>query len=328
MKIKIFKIVSICLVVFTMLGLLAGCGASKSEMDVDYGGAMNGITGDFMEDSYESNDVVSKEEVSTESSGSGNESVSTNRKIIERIYFSVQTKEFDTLMSKLEDEIKTLGGYIENSSVSGNSYEENGNRRANIVVRVPSKKSADLTAFVSENSTVTNKEVNTEDVTLSYVDMQSRVKALTTEKETLERLLAGATSMADVIAIQDRLTDVIYEIESYESKLRTYDNLIEYTTVTIRISEVERVQVVEEQTMWQEIASDFKENMEDIGHGCKRLFIAIVGGFPYIVINGAIIFLAIIIIKRYIKKSKKKEIKPLPSNTNTTPIENKEDKKQ
>lgn len=327
MKTKIFKIVSICLVVFTMLGLLAGCGASKSEMDVDYGGAMNGITGDFMEDSYESNDVVSKEEVSTESSGSGNESVSTNRKIIERIYFSVQTKEFDTLMSKLEDEIKTLGGYIENSSVSGNSYEEKGNRRANFVVRVPSKKSADLTAFVSENSTVTNKEVNTEDVTLSYVDMQSRVKALTTEKETLERLLAGATSMADVIAIQDRLTDVIYEIESYESKLRTYDNLIEYTTVTIRISEVERVQVVEEQTMWQEIASDFKENMEDIGHGCKRLFIAIVGGFPYIVINGAIIFLAIIIIKRYIKKSKKKEIKPLPSNTNTTPIEKKEEKK-
>ena len=327
MKTKIFKIVSICLVVFTMLGLLAGCGASKSEMDVDYGGAMNGITGDFMEDSYESNDVVSKEEVSTESSGSDNESVSTNRKIIERIYFSVQTKEFDTLMSKLEDEIKTLGGYIENSSVSGNSYEEKGNRRANLVVRVPSKKSADLTAFVSENSTVTNKEVNTEDVTLSYVDMQSRVKALTTEKETLERLLAGATSMADVIAIQDRLTDVIYEIESYESKLRTYDNLIEYTTVTIRISEVERVQVVEEQTMWQEIASDFKENMEDIGHGCKRLFIAIVGGFPYIVINGAIIFIAIVIIKRYIKKSKKKEIKPLPYNTNTTPIEKKEDKK-
>ena len=327
MKTKIFKIVSICLVVFTILGLLSGCSASKSEMDVDYGGAMNGIAGDFMEDSYESNDAVSKEEISTESSGSGNESVSTNRKIIERIYFSVQTKEFDTLMSKLEDEIKTLGGYIENSSVSGNSYEEKGNRRANLVVRVPSKKSADLTAFVSENSTVTNKEVNTEDVTLSYVDMQSRVKALTTEKETLERLLAGATSMADVIAIQDRLTDVIYEIESYESKLRTYDNLIEYTTVTIRISEVERVQVVEEQTMWQEIASDFKENMEDIGHGCKRLFIAIVGGFPYIVINGAIIFLAIIIIKRYIKKSKKKEIKPLPSNANTTPIEKKEEKK-
>ena len=83
-------------------------------------------------------------------------------------------------MSKLEDEIKTLGGYIENSSVLGNSYEEKDNRRANLVVRVPSKKSADLTKFVSDNSTVTNKEVNTEDVTLSYVYMQSRVKALTT----------------------------------------------------------------------------------------------------------------------------------------------------
>lgn len=327
MKIKIFKIVSICLVVFTMLGLLAGCGASKSEIDANYGGAMNGITGDFMEDSYESNDVVVKEEVSTESSNSNNESVSTNRKIIERIHFSVQTKEFDTLMNKLEGEIKTLGGYIESSSVSGNSYEEKGNRYASLTVRVPSKKSADLTAFVSENSTVTNKEVSTEDVTLSYVDMQSRVKALTTEKETLERLLAGATSMADVIAIQDRLTDVIYEIESYESKLRTYDNLIEYTTVTIRISEVERVQIVEEQTIWQEIKTNLKENFEDVAHGLERFFVGLISGIPYFILLGIIAVPTFFIIKKIVKKSKNKEIKPLPSNTNPTSIEKKEDKK-
>ena len=34
---------------------------------------------------------------------------------------------------------------------------------------------------------------------------------------------------------------MIYEIESYESQLRTHDNLIDYTTVTIYISEVERL---------------------------------------------------------------------------------------
>ena len=48
-----------------------------------------------------------------------------------------------------------------------------------------------------------------------------------------------ATNLSDVLQIQNRLTDVIYQIESYESRLRTYDNLIDFTTIDLTIREVE-----------------------------------------------------------------------------------------
>ena len=277
---------------------LVGCGGSQAtDMESMNGGAISESfdgSGDLLD--YESPE---KGENSAESS-----SVTTNRKIIERISLRVETKEFDSLLSKLEEELTKVGGYIESSSISGNSYRYEGNRYASLTVRVPSDKSVGFTTFLSENSTVTNKEVNTEDVTLSYVDMESRVSAFETEKSALEGLLAKAETVEDIIIIQERLTDVIYEIESYQSKLRTYDNLIEYTTISVHINEVERVTVVEEQSIWQEIATNLKENFEDVGHDLVRAFVFVISNLPYFMVWAVIIIIVIFVAKKFLKKPK------------------------
>ena len=232
--------------------------------------------------------------------------VKENRKIIEKIYLNAQTKEFDALMEKLNDEIQKVGGYIEASSVSGDNFEYDDERYAELTVRVPAKQSDKFTEFVSKNSTITNKEISTEDVTLTYVDIESRISALETEKNTLERLMAKAASMQDVIAIQERLTEVIYEIESYQSQLRTYDNLIEYTTITIRIREVERVEVVGKQNIWQEIGTNLKEGFENVWKFCERLFVFAVSSIPYVLVVAVYAAIVVAIVALCIKRSKKK----------------------
>ena len=126
--------------------------------------------------------------------------------------------------------------------------------------------------------------------------------ALETEKASLEKLLAAAETLEDIIKIQDRLTDVIYEIESYQSQLRTYDNLIDFTTITIYISEVEKVSVVEEQTVWQEIGTKLSNNFSDIGDGAVAIFVFLVSNIPYLVILGVVAGVAIMIGKK-IKKN-------------------------
>lgn len=288
---KLSVLISLLLITTCML---VGCGGSQAtDMESMNGGAIS--------DSYEEKGDLLDYETSHKGETS---SVTTNRKIIERINLHVETKEFDSLLNKLEEELAKVGGYIENSSVSGNSYRYEGNRYANLTVRVPSDQSTGFTTFVSENSTVTNKEVNTEDVTLSYVDMESRVSALETEKSALEALLAKAETVEDIITIQNRLTDVIYEIESYQSKLRTYDNLIEYTTISIHINEVERVTVVEEQSIWQEIITNLKENFEDVGHGLVRAFVFVVSNIPYFMVWAVIVIIVIFAARKIVKKPK------------------------
>ena len=285
--------------IIVLMLLLVGCSGKSSDMAVmdsmDAGSSNMKYDGDPME---EAGEVI---EYDTAANGT-EASVSTNRKIIEKVYMDVETKEFDSLLDKIYGEVEEAGGYIERSSVSGNSYGYEGNRYANLTVRVPSEKSDGFTEFVSSNSTVTNKEITTDDVTLSYVDMESRVSALETEKEALEKLLADAEVLEDIIKIQDRLTDVIYEIESYKSQLRTYDNLIDYTTISIYVREVERVTIVEEQTVWEEIKTNLGDNMGDIGKGCVEVFVFVISNIPYLLIMGVVAIIVIKIVKRIKKK--------------------------
>ena len=75
---------------------------------------------------------------------------------------------------------------------------------------------------------------------MNYVDTETHLAALRTEQESLMRILADAETVEDLIAVQSRLSEVRYEIESYESVLRTYDDQIAMSTVTLRVQEVER----------------------------------------------------------------------------------------
>ena len=229
-------------------------------------------------------------------------------------------------MKKLEDNAIELGGYIESSDVSGNTYDDDSPRYASYVFRIPSDKVDEFTTTVSDNSTVTNKTVNTEDVTLQYVDIESRVNALESEKKALEDLLKNAQSTADIIEIRDMLTDVIYEIESNKSQLRTFDSLIDFTSITVDIHETEHPQVVEKQTVWQEISTNLSDNFRGVWEFVVDSFVFIVSSIPFLLLFGvylAVIFIIVKIVKRKSKKAKEKKAKII---SETTQLENESSK--
>lgn len=307
---KYAKFWSMFLVIMITAVISVGCGSgSKSD-------SASSATDEMY--SSETADGIFNEVYDSETSASSTETedVTENRKIIERLTFSLQTKEFDTLIQNIETKVKEAGGYIETSSVDGKELEYENNRYAELVIRIPSEKSDEFSTYIAENSTVINKEVNTEDVTLSYVDMESRVSALNTEKASLENLLANAQTISDIITIQDRLTEVIYEMESYESQLRTYDNLIDYTTITIYVDEVERTQIVEEQTIWEEIGTNLVNNVELIGDFFVELFVVVASGLPFLIIIAIVVIVIIVIVKKSTKKTQKKAVQTSQSPLN------------
>lgn len=306
------KITAILMVILLALSVTA-CSASDKAASESLNSADN--YGGYTEDYLETGDSLSE-------SSQESESVKNNRKIIETITYSVQTKTFDDLVKKLEDNAIELGGYIESSDVSGNTYDDNSPRYASYVFRIPSDKVDEFTITVSDNSTVTNKTVNTDDVTLQYVDIESRLNALESEKKALEDLLKNAESTADIIEIRDMLTEVIYEIESNKSQLRTYDSLIDFTSVTVDISETEHPEIVEKQTVWQEIASNLSENFRGVWEFLVNSFVFIVSSIPFLLLFGAyilVIFIIVKIVKRKSKKAKEKKAKQM--SVETTPAE-------
>ncbi|MCR5597802.1 MAG: DUF4349 domain-containing protein [Lachnospiraceae bacterium] len=246
---------------------------------------------------------------------------STNRKLIRTVSLNVETQEFEALRNDIESRIKALGGYVEDGYVyNGNIYSEGSLREATMTVRIPSDKLEEFLNMVAENSNVVTQNESVRDVTLDYVDMDSRKSALKAEEKRLLEMLESADTVEDMIYIEDRLANIRYETESIESQLRTYDNLVDYSTVNLTISEVIKLtEVVEEPTVEptvaERISKGFSESLEDVEDELTDCFVGFIISLPYlavvfvpiIVVIVVIVVIVLIIVKVATKSSKKKK---------------------
>ena len=124
-------------------------------------------------------------------------------------------------------------------------------------------------------------------------------------------LLAEAESVDQIIMLQNRLTEVRYQIESMESRLRTYDNQVDYSTVYLYVKEVERVTpvITKEETTGDKIKSGLSENMYAIGAWFKNFFIGFVIFLPYLALIAVIVIITLLAVFIPLRISKKKREK-------------------
>ena len=305
------------------VSLLTGCGGS-SKNAYDSAAPEMGYTEEAApeEDFYK----VSDEMADTGSTAAGINTSSevggtaqVNRKLIRTFDLQIQTKEFDDVMSGIQAKVQELGGYIEQSSTdSGSSYYSNYNRYSNMTVRIPSSKLDGFIQNVKDTANVTYISESTDDITLKYVDVESRKIALETERDRLLELLEKAETVEDIITIEGRLSEVRYQLESYASTLRTYDNQVDYSTVHINISEVARETRVEPKGFWEEVKEEFGDSLYDMGRSARNFAIWFLGSLPYLILWAVVIAAAVVVIRLIRKKRKfKKILKEQPADFGT-----------
>lgn len=270
-----------------VLCLLTGCGAKNADFNSQ-------TASDEMKYDEEL-------EMEMDNGGEGIDLVGNvaGRKIIKNADLTVETRDFDGFSATLNKIIAELGGYVQSSSQGTN--RRSNLRYADMTLRIPAEKLDEFITRTEGAATVTYRNIYTNDVTLSYVDTESHLKALRTEQETLLSLLEKAESVEDLITIQSRLSEVRYEIESYESRLRTYDDQIDFSTVYLNLKEVERESQVAKETAGEEISRRLSENWQDLGESLRRFGIDFVSSLPYIlivVVPVGIIVLVIVLIAR------------------------------
>ena len=230
---------------------------------------------------------------------------------------TIETTEFDATIASLRNKINAVGGYIENEyTYNGSLYNSSKQSKyATITVRVPD---TELDSFVNDASgigNVTQKTTSSTDVTLSYVDTESKKEMYKAEQESLLALLEKAETIEDITYLTQRLTEVRYNIESMESSLRVYDDLVDYATVNFNINEVKVLTptVVEEKTPMQELKEGFVKSVKDVIVDARDFFINLIIKLPYIIrtlfclaIPCLIIFIIVMIIIKANKKKKQK----------------------
>ena len=206
-----------------------------------------------------------------------------NRKIIRNADATVETLAFDAFIEQLSASVASFGGYVESSSVGGRGYRSDRQLRyARYTIRIPADRLDAFLNAVSELGNVTSINTSLRDVTTNYVDNEKHLEALRTEQTALMEILAKATTVEDTITVQDRLTYVSYQIESYESILRSYDDQIALSSVTLSVNEVERETPVVEETFGQKVSRRFRESLEDLVDGFIDFASWLLGNAPVI----------------------------------------------
>ncbi len=238
-----------------------------------------------------------------------------DRKIIRTVTMSCESKAFDDAVQVIMTALSIHGGYVEKSSSSGTArsvapeIHTQSARYASYTLRVPAEK---LDAFLSnlsldEGIRVLRQEMSSDEITGAYYDAKTRMETLAAEKDSLTVMLSGFTDYSDISAmlqVQERLYNVIEEMEVLQTKLNLYDGQVAMSTVYLDLREVLEYTAVEEPTFGDRVGKAFTESWTDFWEGCQDFAVWFVEAFPTLLVIAVIAVVVIILIKRRIRKKR------------------------
>lgn len=295
--------------------LLGGCGSGSSTgtASTTYNSSAESYTMNQAYDSVKMKDSSSLIDGDTVvENGSGdfeqpvNDKSGQQRKLIKNVSIEMESTDFEKTLSEINSNIENVNGYIEYLNVSGRSFNSNESRYSKMMIRVPQDKLEEFLNAAETAGNIRNRTENISDITLQYADTEDHIKALETEQTRLLELMEHADSVESIIALETRLSEVRYQLGSYKSQIKVYDNQVEYSTVDIRVSEVAIYTAKDRAGAGERIAAGFKQSCEFIKVFTIDLFVFLASYSPIIALVAAIIFviIRIIIITERRKKDK------------------------
>lgn len=157
-------------------------------------------------------------------------------KLIYTADIRVETMDFDQTMKDLTAMVEKYEGYFESSYTENGSYWSNENYiYGSFTVRIPSDKYQEFVSSVSDGMHVTQLSQDVQDIGQAYYEAESHLETLRNKHERLEVLLKQASSLSDIIELENALSQTEYEIEMYSNDLERYDSLLDYSTVNVTV---------------------------------------------------------------------------------------------
>ena len=161
-----------------------------------------------------------------------NNSAATGKQVISQASVSLNVSNVSTALNQVETMAQNLGGSVDNMNSSGAQNQE----QANVTIRVPANQFLTALNQLQGMGTVENQNINSQDVTQQYIDLQAQLTSAQMEEQSLQAILAKATTVSDEIAIQDQLTQVIAQVENLQGQINYMQNQVAMSTITVNLN--------------------------------------------------------------------------------------------
>ena len=243
-------------------------------------------------------------------------------KIIYSVFASIETLDFDETIENVHTMLLVYGAFIEHSSVSGINYASrfhgwNDFRSASFTIRVPVQNLNAMTGQLRILGNVVHESSSADNITSQFFDTQSRLNSLLIQEERLLNMLSQADDVPDLIAIEERLADVRYQIEWFTTMLNNWQRQVDYSTMTLSIWEVEQYteQPQFNPSYWEQIRDGFMSSLRGIGRFFMNLFMWLIVSAPVLIVLAVIAVIVLIIVKRKLRAHAKKRASMPPTAT-------------
>jgi hypothetical protein len=228
-----------------------------------------------------------------------------------QVEIEVERGDFQNAFSQALLVADRYGGYLVSSS-SQASGKEGSLKSGVIAIRVPSTSFDNALSDAGKIGEVKNRQIQTQDVTEEYVDLQARITNSKAHVQAVLALLAKAKSVDEVLQVQQVLTSAQQELEQLEGRQRYLDEHTNYSTLSMTIYEAGTA--VTPPSTW-----GITEAMKDGLHNLVRAFNAIVRGLgvliPVLVVIAIIAYIVYRVWKMAVRRRRAREaarVQPYP----------------
>ncbi len=207
---RFIQIITICLVLVLCFSMAAcSTGAPSDDYDPNVG-----------EEIEELSSIVNSE---------------LNRKIIYTVAIRLTSENVASTKQNITSKSDLLGGYVE---ANNESYEDGKCNRVTVTYRIPTEKLDEFIASIEGHGGVESKNVETTDITTSYVDAEAKQNALLERKQALDEMLnEDNLTTGDKLNILNEISEVNSELEEIKLLIKGYDSKVNYSTVKLTITQ-------------------------------------------------------------------------------------------
>lgn len=227
-------------------------------------------------------DVMTREMAQTEMAPAdrGFVPVDVPRQLIRTGFLTFETDNLKEASQFLNEQVKKFDAYIANED----EFTDHGRISRTINIRVPVDSFDELVAAITDFAGhLEQKNINQEDVTQQYVDIEARLRNKRELEKRFLELLQKATKVEELIQVEAQLANVRAEIESLEMQMQHLTKRIDYSTLVVTY--------YQKQTATRAFGNRLGNALQAGWQNLVSFLIWMISVWPFVIIAIALLFL-------------------------------------
>ncbi len=230
------------------------------------------------------------------------------RKIIQSGDLYINVNNIDQSLKQIKLIAQNYKGFTESSNIN---EAESGYKSGSIVIRVPSEKFNDAMDEIKKVAEkVDSESIETTDVTAQHIDLLANLKNYKSEEEQYLVIMKSASSVEDILNVQQRLSEVRGKIESTEAQLEYLNRQTDMSDIYVNLTAEPDVKIFG--VSWKPLNTlkiefrNFLVDMKNLYEGFVEFAFALPGliirFFFYVALIVVLLKILVLIYKKFLAK--------------------------